>query len=200
MIFVKKIISKFKIYCFVRKIKKNKNISIGQNVVFHKVPIIDIHPSSKLIIGNNVKINSENQGYHLNMYGRCKIMIDRPGANVSIGDNTRFHGSCIHACEQINIGNNCLIAANCQIIDSNGHDISFPDVSNRINTKGSSDPVYIENNVWLGTNVVVLPGVRIGEGSIISANSVVHKNIPAMVIAGGNPIRIIKYLNSDGGK
>jgi len=192
--------SNLRIRFFRIVIKRKKNILIGKEVVFHKVPLIEIHPAAKLIIGNNVKINSENRGYHLNMYGRCKIMLDRPGASISIGDNTRVHGSCIHSCENIEIGKNCLIAANCQIIDSNGHDISYPDVANRINTKGYTKPVYIEDNVWLGTNVVVLPGVRIGAGSIISANSVVHKDIPPMVIAGGNPVKIIKELNIEDNK
>ncbi|PLX05618.1 MAG: acyltransferase, partial [Marinilabiliales bacterium] len=64
-------------------------------------------------------------------------------------------------------------------------------------THGSAKEVIIEDNVWLGVNVVVLPGVRIGKGSVISANSVVHKDIPPMVLAGGNPIQIIKTFNEE---
>jgi acetyltransferase-like isoleucine patch superfamily enzyme len=85
-----------------------------------------------------------------------------------------------------------LIAANCQIFDGNGHDISFPDVGNRINTTGASKPIVIEDNVWIGANSIILPGVTIGRGSVISANSVVTKDVPPMVIAGGNPAIIIK--------
>lgn len=158
-----------------------------------KIPIIQIHKDSKLIIGNNVLINSDNFGYHVNMYSKSKLMADKPNAVIKIGDNTRFHGSCIHAYGSIEIGKNCLIAANCQIIDSNGHDASFPEVDDRINTIGGMPkPIIIEDSVWLATGVIVLPGVRIGRGSIISANSVVNKDVPPMVIAGGNPIRVIK--------
>jgi len=85
-----------------------------------------------------------------------------------------------------------LIAANCQIFDGNGHDISFPDVENRINSKGASKPIVIEDSVWVGANSIILPGVTIGRGSVISANSVVIKDIPPMVVAGGNPAKIIK--------
>lgn len=92
------------------------------------------------------------------------------------------------------IGENCLIAANCHIIDGNDHHPSFDNVKNRIHTAGEVKEVVIEDNVWLGKGVVVLPGVTIGYGSIISANSVVHKDIPPMVIAGGNPIQIIKHF------
>jgi len=160
--------------------------------VIDNKPIIDIHKDAKLLIGDNVTINSNNNGYHINMFAACKLMADKPDAIIEIGDNTRIHGSCIHAHKKITIGKNCLIAANCQIMDGNAHDLSFPDVSNRINTRSDSKEVNIEDNVWLGTGVVVLPGVTIGAGSVISANSVVHKDIPTMVVAGGNPIAIIK--------
>lgn len=171
---------------------RKKKIKLGKNVVFKRLPYLQIHDKAELIIGDNTIINSENKGYHLSMYGPCKLMLDRPNAIIQIGTNSRIHGSCIHAKKRILIGNNCLIAANCQIMDSNGHDASFPNVYERIHTSGKAADVVIEDNVWLGTGVVVLPGVTIGNGSIISANSVVHKNIPAMTIAGGNPIQIIK--------
>lgn len=63
----------------------------------------------------------------------------------------RFHGSCIHAYSKVEIGKYCLIAANCQIIDGNGHHPSFNKVENRINITGEVKEVIIEDNVWLGT-------------------------------------------------
>ncbi|SDE76477.1 Hexapeptide repeat of succinyl-transferase [Pricia antarctica] len=171
---------------------KKSNISLGKGVLFTNKPLISVHEKAQLIIGDNVTINSKNIGYHLNMFMPCKLMADRPGAIIEIGANTRIHGSCIHAYTKIKIGKNCLIAANCQIFDGNGHDLSFPNVSNRINTNGDSKEISIQDNVWLGTGVIVLPGITIGRGSVISANSVVHKNVPPMVVAGGNPLRIIK--------
>lgn len=176
---------------------KRKNIVLGAGLEIDKKPIVDIHRDAKLLIGDNVTINSNNYRYHVNMYSACKLMADKPDAMIDIGDNTRIHGSCIHAHKKITIGKNCLIAANCQIIDGNAHELSFPDVSNRINTRSEGKEVIIEDNVWLGTGVVVLPGVKIGAGSVISANSVVHKDIPAMVVAGGNPITIIKRFGED---
>ena len=59
----------------------------------------------------------------------------------------------------------------------------------------SSKPVVIENNVWIGELCSVLPGVIIGENSIIGANSVVTKSIPANFIAVGNPVKVIKQYN-----
>ena len=175
-----------RLYC-----KLNKRIELGENVRFFCAPSITIKDGGTLKIGDNVTINSDNNGYHVNMYKPCKLLIDRPGGNINIGKNTRIHGSCIHAYEEITIGENCLIAANCQIIDGNGHDLSLQNPENRIHTKGESNPIIIEDHVWIATNVVVLPGVKIGRGSVITANSVVHKNIPPGVIAGGNPIQVI---------
>jgi acetyltransferase-like isoleucine patch superfamily enzyme len=169
-------------------------IQLGERVFFKKKPIIQLHPKAKLIIGDNTTINSDNYGYHVNMFSPCKLMADKEDAIIHIGCNTRIHGSAIHAYKSIRIGDNCLIAANCQIIDCNGHDLSFDNVDNRINTQGHAKPVVIENSVWLGTGVVVLPGVTIGRGSIISANSVVNCDVPPMCVAGGNPLQIIKQF------
>jgi acetyltransferase-like isoleucine patch superfamily enzyme len=94
----------------------------------------------------------------------------------------------------ITIGKNCLIAANCQIMDNSGHDLSFDDVANRINTTGVSSPVTIGDDVWIGANCIILPGVTIGQGSVVSAGSVVTKDIPSMVIAGGIPARVLRSV------
>lgn len=57
-------------------------------------------------------------------------------------------------------------------------------------------PIKIGNNVWIGGNVIVLPGVTIGDNSVIGAGSVVNKDIPANVVAVGNPCKVIKELKS----
>ncbi|MET3879431.1 acyltransferase [Chitinophaga sp. OAE865] len=172
--------------------RKDVSVTLGEATRFIEKPIIKLVSGTSLHIGRNVLINSDRIGYHLNMHAPCKLLLDRPGGEISIGDNSRIHGTCIHAYSKVTIGKNCLIAANTQIMDGNGHDLSFSDVSNRIHTIGKVKPVIIADNVWIGTNVVILPGVTIGEGSVISANSVVHKDIPPMSIAGGNPAVVIK--------
>nr|WP_324253299.1 acyltransferase [Vibrio parahaemolyticus] len=173
-------------------LKSNKNIEIGKKLELKGTPLIDIKDDCFLLIEDSVTLNSQNRGYHVNMHSPIKLYADRKGAIIRIGTNTRIHGTCIHAYESITIGKNCLIAANCQIFDGSGHDLSFSDVENRINTRGVSKPVLIEDNVWIGINSIILPGVTIGNGSVIAANSVVTKDIPPMVLAGGNPAKIIK--------
>lgn len=178
-----------KIYVFFLR---SKNIHIKGKLTITSLPILLISKKASLIFGDNVTLNSRNKNYHVNMHSRVKIVADQDDAKITIGKNTRIHGSCIHAYKSISIGDNCLIAANCHIIDNNGHQLCFENVESRINSTGISKAVVIGNNVWLGMNTVVLPGVTIGEGSVISANSVVCNDIPAMVIAGGVPAKIIK--------
>jgi acetyltransferase-like isoleucine patch superfamily enzyme len=178
-------------------ISLKRNVVVQGKLVVNGKPMIDIFKECQLVIGDGVTLNSRNRGYHINMHSPVKLLADRPGAHIKIGDRTRIHGTCIHAYNSIEIGKNCLIAANCQIIDGNGHDLSFPDVDNRINTRGSSKPVKIEDSVWLGANVIVLPGVTIGKGSVISANSVVSKDIPPMALAAGNPAVVLKQYQEE---
>lgn len=191
----------------IRALTRLNNFYLRKSLVFTKGlkivgdlkvvgrPIIQITKYSKVVIGDNVTLNSRNYGYHANMYSTVKLMADREGATILIGDNTRINGACLHAYNRIEIGKNCLIAANVQIIDASGHELAFDNPSNRINTSSEGKPIYIEDNVWIGLNAIVLPGVRIGQGSIIGANTVVSKDVPPMVVFAGNPGSVVKRAN-----
>jgi len=173
-------------------LKIHLRIKIGTGLRLKGLAIIEINSTSELILGQNVMINSSNRNYHINMHSPTKLMADGVNSKIEIGTNTRIHGTCIHAKGSITIGQNCLIAANCQIIDSNGHLLSMKDPSNRINTIDEFKEITIGNNVWIGANSIILPGVSIGDGSVIAAGSIVTKNIPANCIAGGNPAKLIQ--------
>jgi lipopolysaccharide O-acetyltransferase len=114
------------------------------------------------------------------------------GDNVQINDHVH-----IAAFNKVEIGNNVLIASNVFITDHNhgvykgSDDDDSPD-SLPNSRKIVSKEVIIEDNVWIGEFVSVLPGVRIGKGSIIGSMSVVTKDIPPNTIAVGSPARIIK--------
>jgi acetyltransferase-like isoleucine patch superfamily enzyme len=155
-------------------------------------PMISVAPGGCLVLGADVKLNSRNEGYHLNMHSPVKLVVGASGARLEIGDRTRVHGTCIHAREQVSVGHDCLIAANTQIIDSSGHDLSFPDVDRRGQTTGRSKPIVIGDSVWIGANCIVLPGAAIGDGSVIAAGSVVTTSIPRFVLARGNPASVVR--------
>lgn len=184
-------------YYFVNKLvtltmRFSSNLDLEKGVRFKNFPNVLKHKSARISIGNNTVINSSNFGYHINMFSKCKLYADRAKALIEIGRNCRIHGTCLHAYNKISIGDNCLIAANTQIIDGNGHDLSFEDPKNRINTSDNGKPIVIEDNVWIAANCIILGGTTIGKGSIVTAGSVVKGEIPANCIYGGNPAKLIK--------
>lgn len=111
------------------------------------------------------------------------------GKNIIVGKNV-FINSCCRFQDQggIVIGNDVLIGHNVTIATLN-HDIS---ANKRANL--SPNPVKISDKVWIGSDCTILPGVELGEGSIIGAGSVVVKSIPKNCIAVGNPARVIKKI------
>ena len=128
------------------------------------------------------------------MFAPVKIYIDKIGAKISIGNNTRIHGSCLHAYKSIEIGSNCLIAANCQIFDGSGHDTYLDDPSKRASTRGVVKPITIGNNCWIGTSTIILPGTILGNNCIVAAGSVLNGEFKDNSLIGGNPGKFIKLV------
>ena len=167
-------------------------IKIGENVFFKGRPAIFKSSTSDIIIGKNTILNSSNYRAHVNIHSKCKLIADGENSKISIGSNSRIIGSCIHAHISIAIGNNCGIGANSQIIDSNAHKMSMSDPSQRLYTVDVPSPVTISDDVWIGANCIILPGTKIGAGSVICAGSVVRGHFPEKVLIGGNPATILK--------
>ena len=117
--------------------------------------------------------------------------------HIIIGDNVSLQKDChIAAINKIIIGNNVLLASKVYISDHshgqiNIESLKLPPDKRKLYSKG---PVIIQDNVWIGEGVVILPGVTIGENSIIGANAVVTKSIPRNTVVAGNPARIIKEI------
>ena len=108
--------------------------------------------------------------------------------NIIVGRRTApgmNSGAYVQAKNGIEIGNNLRMGPNVGLISAN-HDEDNYDRWIKTN------PIKIGNNVWLGMGVIVLPGITIGDNVVIAANSVVNKNIPSNVIAGGIPCKVLK--------
>lgn len=117
---------------------------------------------------------------------------------IIIGNNVSIQKDChIGAINKIVIGDNVLLASKVYISDHSHGEISkevlsLPPSKRNLFSKG---PVIIENNVWLGEGVVVLPNVTIGENTIVGANSVVTKSFPKNSVIAGNPAKLIRILD-----
>lgn len=119
------------------------------------------------------------------------------GSNVQMNDYVH-----ITAMESVTIGNNVLMASKIYISDCShgsyeGTELDSSPLEIPILRKYKTKAIYIEDNVWLGEFVSILPGVTIGKGTIVGANSVVTKSLPPNVIAVGAPAKPIKQFNFD---
>jgi acetyltransferase-like isoleucine patch superfamily enzyme len=116
---------------------------------------------------------------------------------IIIGDNVKINNDChIAAINKIVIGNNVLFASRIFVTDHyhgkiDSETLQIPPYLRKIYSKG---PVIIEDNVWIGEGVTIMPDVRIGRNSVIGAHSVVTKNIPENAVAAGTPAEVIRQL------
>lgn len=136
------------------------------------------------------------------------VNIDGPfycdyGKHIFIGNNVIININCTFVdCNKIEIGNNVLIASNVQIYTAT-HPVELRERLVPEWTAGQETPFFrtyalpvrIEDNVWIGGGVVILPGVTIGKNSVIGAGSVVTRSIPENSLAFGNPCRVVRLIN-----
>lgn len=113
------------------------------------------------------------------------------GYNIHAGEGFYMNFGCVILdCCSVHIGDNVLCAPSVQIYTATHP--TDPEI--RLSGLELAAPVRIGNNVWIGGGAIICPGVTVGDHATIAAGSVVVKNIPARVVAGGNPCRIIRYL------
>jgi acetyltransferase-like isoleucine patch superfamily enzyme len=143
-------------------------------------------------------------GLRLTTGKNCRIeafSLDSDSTTIFFGNDVQLNDYVhITAMKSVRIGNNVLMASKIYISDcthgyySGDFTHSHPDLP-PMEREYSIKPVVIQDNVWIGESVSVLPGVTIGKGSIIGANSVVSKDIPDYTIAVGIPAKAIKKFN-----
>jgi len=116
------------------------------------------------------------------MYGADIIVFE--GGELILGNNSFINSDCKIRChKKIVIGDDCAISHDFTAVDSNAHEL---------NLVRKTEPVIIGNHVWIGTRVVVLPGVSIGNGAVVAAGSVVTHDVPEKALVAGSPAKIIK--------
>lgn len=126
--------------------------------------------------------------------GPCSVIHVSENGFLDIGDSY-LNSNCKIICEEeIKIGDNCAIAWNVEIVDSDMHSMIYDGEKK----KGAS-PINIGDNVWIGSNVIIKKGVTIGEGSVIAGGSIVSDDIPPKSLAAGVPAEVKKEGVSWGG-
>lgn len=133
-------------------------------------------------------------GYGVNLVGTVVPveLVTYDNGQIEIGDHTFInYGSSIAARSSVKIGSRCHLGHYTFIMDNDQHDVV------RHWELPSSAPVIIEDDVWIGSKVVILPGIRIGHQAVIGAGSIVTKDVPPLSVAAGNPARVIRFLTID---
>jgi acetyltransferase-like isoleucine patch superfamily enzyme len=178
--------------CFI------KGVRIGKNVNFNGFPVMRRYENSNISIGDYCTFNSAKNSVWVGLHNRCTFVTLTKNSEISFGDHSGGSGIIILAAKKITIGNNVLIGSHAMIIDNDFH---HSDPNKRLLSENiPSRPIIIEDNVFIGTNCMILKGVTIGKNSVIGANSVVFNNIPENSIAIGNPCKVIikkKWDTSD---
>ena len=149
-----------------------------------------------------------NQILH-NLFGFCgeNVRVNQPifvdyGCNVSLGRNSLININCtLLDAGKITIGENTLIGPDVKIYTTIhpliAEERTYIDESGQSANRTQTAPVVIGNHVWIGGGVIILPGVTIGDYTVIGAGSVVTRSIPSRVVAYGNPCRVRKRLVQD---
>lgn len=157
------------------------------------IPIIQKHRDSQMTFGSGLQLRSTVSANPLGANHPVVLCTWNSGASLIIGNNFGMTGGTICAAESIKIGNNVTIGANTTIIDTDFHPLDSQ-VRKVAPSRGCTNPIVIEDDVFIGMNCLILKGVCIGRGSVIGAGSVVTRSIPPGVIAAGNPAQVIKRL------
>ncbi|HHT7237414.1 MULTISPECIES: acyltransferase [Bacillus cereus group] len=136
----------------------------------------------------------------------AKQIVEQIGENVNvekgaiihettkIGRNSGVGVNCVLS-RNVTIGNNVLMGPECLIYTYNQHKFNPETLSYEDNDE--IKPVNIQDNSWLGARCTILPGVTVGRGSTVAANSVVTKDVPEFCVVAGNPAKVVKKLLGD---
>lgn len=177
-----------------------RNVEIGKNFTADTIPEIIVEPDTHLIIGNDVIIR---QNVELRVHGKATLRLDdrvrvdrgvrilaNNQATVSLGENTRVGlYSVFNGGDTISIGKKCLISGHVYLQTSMHRHALDKFIQDQGYDHGA---VILEDDVWLGAHVLVLPGCTLKRGAIVGSNSVVTKDVEADTIVAGSPAKFLK--------
>ena len=180
-------------------------VKFGRNLkVYNKVYVFGC---GQVQIGDDFVLTSGDCWNPINRNIRGTLCTMHQSSVIKIGDHVGISSSCIWAKDRIEIGNNVKIGGDCIIFDNDAHPHDYQKRRDSyaeqlgwqrfLEEMIPSAPIYIDDDVWIGARCQILKGVHIGARSIIAAGSIVTKDIPSDVVAGGDPCKIICKIEAN---
>lgn len=166
------------------------NGAIGNPVLHQPLQLVG---NGRIRFGENVRIGVFPSPSFMDSYAYIEARGNH--AEIQVGAGTWINNGfrCIAEHTSITIGKNCLLGANVEILDSDFHGFGLDERG--VSKPEWARPVVLEDNVFIGSNARILKGARIGTGSVIANSSLVVGDIPAMVVAGGMPAKVIRAIS-----
>jgi len=156
---------------------KRQLASCGEGFLARSHRIVSKDPESVIHIGSNVILDRE-----------VKLWLSGE-ARLTIGDNSYLaNGSMVLSQQEVRIGSGCSISWHVLIMDNSSYAIGYGDEDPQVRVQ----PVFIGDHVWIGCRAVIIKGVSVGDGAVISNNAVVTSDVPPGTLVAGNPARVVR--------
>ena len=165
-------------------------VELGHHCRFYGAALLGRKENSTITVGDGCVFRSGVKSNRVGINRPCSLSTLEPGATLKIGAGCGFSGTVIAAAESVILGDRVMCGGNTTITDTDWHGLH----PSERHMPGRTAPVVLEDDVFLGLGSVVLKGVTIGHGTFVAAGSVVTKCLPSMVLAAGNPARVIREL------
>lgn len=173
---------------------KFTHVKYGKTLILKGVPFVYNHKGASMTIGDNCLIKSSFLSNLVGLYSRTIILTRIPGAVIEIGDNVGISGATIYARSRITIGDNTNIGGNVKILDNDFHPVDpearLRDDKEQIGTA----PIQIGKNCFIGCNVLILKGSKIGDNCVVGAGAVVSGIFEDNCVIAGNPAKVIRRV------
>lgn len=170
-------------------------VGVGPAVHAHGTVMLLRRPGSSINIGRGASLIGSMRRATAAPAGPVRLSTFWPSAHIHIGEGAQLSGTAITARSTcISLGREVMVAPGCIITDSDFHALWPPEARTQDPGLERDAPVSIGDYTWIGLNCIILKGVRIGEGAVIGAGSVVTRDVPAFCLAAGSPAKVVRNL------